>query len=137
LGSNIVLGNSGTYELLRIFSQDIIERSSQTSIKEFAMWVILMPQPGPDAAYWPGRRFFGALDAAVWPLLWVWLIAHAPVPVGVVGPVVAAVAVLCGLQRLHRAVFINHRYRFTTWRWGKRVGALLEIGLMLKLMLRP
>lgn len=29
----------------------------------------------------------------------------------------------------------NHRYRFTTWRWGRIVAALLLMGAVMKLML--
>jgi hypothetical protein len=54
-----------------------------------------------------------------------------------VGPFVAAVAILCALDRVHRALWVNHRYRFTTWRWGRIAAALLAIGLVLKAMLMP
>jgi hypothetical protein len=76
-----------------------------------------------------------AVDAVVWPILWVLLIKHAPEPVGLVGPFVSAGAILCGLGRLHRAVWLNHRYRFTTWRWGRIAAAFVLIGLVMKLML--
>ena len=49
-------------------------------------------------------------------------------------PFVAALALLCALGRLHRALCLNHRYRFTTWRLGRVVAALL-MGMVLKLML--
>ena len=52
---------------------------------------------------------------------------------GLVWPVVIALAVCAALSRLHRAVWMNHRYRFTTWRWGKFAGSLLVIGFVLKL----
>ena len=58
---------------------------------------------------------------------------NAPKPVGLVGPFVAAVALLCALGRLHRALWVNHRYRFTTWRWGRIAAALLLMGVVLKL----
>jgi hypothetical protein len=38
-----------------------------------------------------------------------------------------------GLGRLHRALWENQRYWFTTWRWGKVLGAMLRIGAVLKL----
>ena len=76
---------------------------------------------------------FAAADAVVWPLLLVWVIWRVPAPVGIVGPFVVAVATLCVLSRLHRALWLNHRYRFTTWRWGKVFGAMLLIGGVLKL----
>ena len=74
-----------------------------------------------------------SVDAAVWPLLWVVAFSHAPKPVGLVGPFVAAVALLFALSRLHRALWINHRYRFTTWRWGRIAAVLLLMGVVLKL----
>ena len=99
------------------------------------MWLLIAREPAPDAPYWPGRRVYAAVDAAAWPLFWVLLFSHAPKPVGLVGPFVAAVALLCALGRLHRALWVNHRYRFTTWRWGRVVAALLLIGAVMKLML--
>jgi hypothetical protein len=45
------------------------------------------------------------------------------------------VALLCSLSRLHRALWVNHRYRFTTWRWGRALAALLLVGAVMKLML--
>jgi hypothetical protein len=101
------------------------------------MWLLLAREPVPDAPYWPGRRLLAAVDAAVWPLLWVIVIAHAHKPVGLVGPFVAAVAILCALDRVHRALWVNHRYQFTTWRWGRVAAALLAIGVVLKAMLMP
>ncbi|MBA3592141.1 hypothetical protein [Methylibium sp.] len=97
------------------------------------MWLLVAREPRPDAPSWPGRRVFAAVDAGIWPLLWVLVFRHAPEPVGLVGPFVAAMAVLCLVGRLHRAVWVNHRYRFTTWRWGKGLGALLLMGAVLKL----
>lgn len=100
------------------------------------MWLLVAREPRPDAPYWPGRRWLAAVDAAMWPLLWVLLISHAPKPVGVVGPFVAAVALLCALGRIHRALWVNHRYWFTTWRWGRIAAALMLMGVVLKLSLR-
>jgi len=37
-----------------------------------------------------------------------------------------------GLVRLHRALWVNHRYWFTTWRWGRVAAALLVVGAVLK-----
>jgi hypothetical protein len=50
-----------------------------------------------------------------------------------VGPFVTALAVLLGLRRLHRALWVNHRYWLTTWRWGKVLSAMLLIGAVLKI----
>jgi hypothetical protein len=99
------------------------------------MWLIVAREPPPDAPYWPGRCLLAVFDAVLWPLLWVVVFSHAPKPVGIVGSFVAAVALLCALGRLHRALWVNHRYRFTTWRWGRIVAALLLMGLVMKLML--
>ena len=96
------------------------------------MWLAVAREPKPDAPYWPGRRLLAAVDAAAWPLLWVLVFSHAPKPVGLVGPFVAAVALLCALDRLRRALRVNHRYRFTTWRWGRIAAALLLVGAVLK-----
>ena len=99
------------------------------------MWLLLAREPTPDAPYWPGRRLLAAVDAAVWPLLWVLLFSHAPKPVGLIGPFVAAVALLSTLARLRRALWENHRYRFTTWRWGRIAAALMLMGVVLRLTL--
>jgi hypothetical protein len=99
------------------------------------MWVMIAREPRPDAPYWPGRHVLAAVDAVLWPVMLVLLINQAPVPVGLVGPFVTAVAVLCGLGRLHRALWLNHRYRFTTWRWGRIAAALLLVGLVMKVTL--
>ena len=96
------------------------------------MWLLVAREPRPDAPDWPGRRLLAAVDAAVWPLMWVLLTQHVPQPVGLIGPFVTALAVLLGLGRLHRALWANHRYWFTTWRWGKVAAAMLLIGAVLK-----
>jgi hypothetical protein len=97
------------------------------------MWMIVAREPLPDQPYWKGRVWLAVLDAVAWPVLWVLLVVRAAMPTGLVGPVVIALAVLFGLNRIHRAVWLNHRYRFTTWRWGKVVTGLMLIGLMMKL----
>lgn len=97
------------------------------------LWIVR--EPRPDAAWWPGRRLLAVVDAVIWPLMWVWLVRHLPVPVGLVGPFVISVAALSALARTHQAVWWNHRYRFTTWRWGKVLGTLLLTGFVMKLAL--
>jgi hypothetical protein len=97
------------------------------------MWLLVAREPRPDAPEWPGRRLLAAIDALVWPLLWVLLIRQMPEPVGVVGPIATGLTLLSALGRLHRAVFVNHRYRFTTWRWGRVVAGVLMAGAVLKL----
>ena len=96
------------------------------------MWLLVAREPRPDAPDWPGRHLLAAVDAVIWPVLWGVLIRHAPQPVGLIGPFVTALAVLLCLGRLHRALRVNHRYWFTTWRWGKVLGAMLLIGAVLK-----
>lgn len=96
------------------------------------MWLLVAREPRPDAPDWPGRRVLAAVDAVLWPLLWVLVFRHVPEPVGLVGPLVTALAVLFGLGRLHRALWVNRRYWFTTWRWAKVLGAMLLIGAVLK-----
>lgn len=99
------------------------------------MWLLVSREPRPDAPYWPGRRLLSAIDAVTWPFLWAMVFAHAPEPVGIVGPFVAAASFLSGLGRLRRALWLNHRYRFTTWRWARVVVAMLVAGAVLKLTL--
>ena len=97
------------------------------------MWLLVAREHRPDAPDWPGRRLLAAVDAVAWPLMWALLIRHAPQPAGLIGPFVTALAVLFGLGRLHRARWVNHRYWFTTWRWGKVLASMLLIGAVLKL----
>lgn len=98
------------------------------------MWLLVAREPRANAPYWTGRRWLSALDAVVWPLLWVLLLNQVDAPVGIVGPMVVAIAFMVTLDRIHRAVWTNHRYWFTTWRWGRTVTALMVIGLVVKLM---
>ena len=97
------------------------------------MWLLVAREPRPNAPDWPGRRVLAAIDAVTWPAMWVLLIHHAPQPVGLIGPFVTAMVVLLGLGRLPRALCLNHRYWFTTWRWGKVLAAIFLIGAILKL----
>lgn len=97
------------------------------------MWVLFVRERRPDAAQWYGRRWLAAADALVWPLGWIWLVHRAAVPTGVVGQVVTGVAALCALSRLHGALFENHRYWFTTWKWGRLVLGMWVLGLAMKL----
>jgi hypothetical protein len=98
-----------------------------------AMWLILTRALHPDAAYWPGRRWFAAVDAVTWPAMWVMLLNEVPLRAGALGLVVTACAIGSGALRLHRAIAMNHRYRFTTWRWGRVLAGLLLFGGLLKL----
>ena len=98
------------------------------------MWLLVAREPVPDAPYWPGRRRLAALDAVAWPAAWAMLFTQLPAPAGVVGPMIAAIALIAGLGRVRRAVWENHRYRFTTWRWAGIIAPLLLVGLVLKSM---
>jgi hypothetical protein len=102
---------------------------------EKVMWLLVAREPMPDAPYWLGRCLLAAVDALAWPLLWVLAFSEVPASVGLVGPFVSAVAFLCGLGRLHRALWLNHRYQFTTWRWGRFAAAFILLGLVMKMML--
>lgn len=97
------------------------------------MWLLVAREPQPDAPYWTGRRLLSAIDAVSWPILWMILVSQVDTPVGVVGPAIIFVAILCLVERIHRAVWANHRYWFTTWRWGRIAMALLVFGMVLKL----
>lgn len=97
------------------------------------MWLLVAREPRPDAAYWPGRRWAALLDAAAWPLLWVLLAMHVPEPAGLLGSFVIALALIVGVRRVYRAAWMNHRYWFTTTRWGRVILTLLIVGAALKL----
>lgn len=98
------------------------------------MWILFARAPKPDAAYWPGRRWLAALDAIVWPALWVVAVARAPVATGIVGSVVMAIAMVSAASRFHRALWHNERYWFTTWRWGVQVAKFALMVWAIKLL---
>jgi hypothetical protein len=93
------------------------------------MWLVFARAPLPDAPYWPGRRLLAVVDAVVWPVAWVALAMHLSHPAGIAAPVVVALAVLSAVVRVHRAACQNHRYHFTTLRWGRVVAGLLLVGV--------
>jgi hypothetical protein len=98
-----------------------------------ANMLILIPRPQqPDAVYWPGRRYAAAIDAIVWPVLWLVVLGLAPFETGVVGQLMVAVSLAAAPIRVGRAVWRNHRYRFTTLRWGRATAMLLVAGGALK-----
>jgi hypothetical protein len=96
------------------------------------MWLVLTRAPLPDASYWPGRRLLALFDAVAWPAGWIAIVMQLPQPTGIVVPTVIALAVCGSVGRVHRAVWLNHRYHFTTWRWGRPVVGMLLIGFVLK-----
>jgi hypothetical protein len=100
------------------------------------MWLVLSRAPLPDARHWPGRRSLALVDAVAWPGAWIALAMHLPQPMGIVGPMIVALAVFSAIARARRAAWQNHRYHFTTWRWGRVAAALLLIGLVLKMVMQ-
>lgn len=97
------------------------------------MWVIFARAPPPDARVWPGRRALALVDAVAWPVAWAVFVLSLPVPTGLAGHCVLAVCAVSALGRAHRAVANNHRYHFSTWRWGRRLLLMLLFGYALKL----
>lgn len=93
------------------------------------MWLVFARAPLPDAPYWPGRRLLALVDAVAWPGAWIALALHFPQPAGIAAPVVVALAVLSAIARAHRAASQNHRYHFTTLRWGRVAAGLLLVGV--------
>lgn len=97
------------------------------------MWVLFARAPPPDAPYWPGRRWLAAVDAVVWPgAAWAAL-NHVADRGGLLLAFIMAMLVMSAARRLLRALLANHRYHFTTWRWGRRLVFVLAIGYALKL----
>ncbi len=97
------------------------------------MWLLVAREPGPDAPQWAGRKILAVLDAVAWPLLAVLIVFQSRVPLGVVSTVLAVAAFSLSVARLRRAIWLNHRYRFTTWRWGGAVLGLILLGATLKI----
>lgn len=97
------------------------------------MWVIFARAPPPDAQVWPGRRVLALFDAVAWPAAWaVWLLGPS-VPLGLAGQCALAWCGVAAVRRALRAVLQNHRYHFTTWRWGRWLVVVLLFGYSLKL----
>ena len=97
------------------------------------MWVNFARAPPPDAVVWPGRRALALVDAVVWPAASAVFILGLPFSGGLAGVVALALCAMSALTRAHRAIAFNHRYHFTTWRWGCRLVFVLAIGYALKL----
>lgn len=98
------------------------------------MRILVQLEPHPDAAYWPGRKPLAVIDAAVWPSIWVAIVMSLNMTTGVAGLLVTALVML-GVDRVYTAVAANHRYRFTTWRWGWPLGAFWLVWMIVKLVL--
>lgn len=97
------------------------------------MWVIVSRAPAPDVEVWPGRRTLALIDAVGWPAGWAAWLLGLTVPLGLAGQFALACCGVFALRRAWRAVGENHRYHFTTWRWGCRLAPLLLFGYGLKL----
>lgn len=97
------------------------------------MWVIFARATPPDAVVWPGRRALAVVDAVAWPTAWAAFVLGLPVPGGVTGLFALALCAVSAFTRAHRAVAHNHRYHFTTWRWGRRLVFILAFGCAMKL----
>ena len=97
------------------------------------MWLLVAHEPRANAPHWTGRRWLAAIDAVAWPLFWVLLLGQIDAPVGIVGPMVVGIALLISAERIQRALWVNHRYWFTTLRWGRIAASLFVIGMVLKL----
>lgn len=97
------------------------------------MWLLFARAPPPDLQVWPGRRALAFVDAVAWPAGLAALILGAPRPGGVVGICAMAFCAVAVFWRAYRAVFENHRYHFTTWRWGRRFVFVVAFGYALKL----
>ena len=96
------------------------------------MWIVFARAPAPDAAYWPGRRTLGALDAVAWPLIALVLLSQVPGQARLVAPIACVICGVNALARLRTAIWENHRYRFATWRASRVVLVLLLIAVALK-----
>ena len=99
------------------------------------MWIMFAHAPAPDVANWPGRRWLAAMDAVAWPVIAFALLLRVPGATGLVLPAVGVACGWAGLARLHTAVWANHRYRFTTWRWLRILFVLVTIALTMKVSL--
>jgi hypothetical protein len=97
------------------------------------MWVLFARAPPPDAPYWPGRRWLAAVDAVAWPAAALSVLSHVPGEGGLVLALAMALAVVSAARRLVTALVANHRYHFTTWRWGRVLAWMMAVGVLLKL----
>lgn len=99
------------------------------------MRILFSGHSKPDAVYWKGRRCLAVLDALAWPLAWVVLMARLPGRTGLVGAVSISLLLLAACRRSHRAVCLNHRYRFATVKWGRVLSWLMVIGVIVRFCL--
>jgi hypothetical protein len=97
------------------------------------MWVLYARAPTPHAPYWPGRRRLALIDALLWPSLVAVGVSRIPMDSALVGQVVLALCALSALRRCARALWHNECYRFTTWRVGVALFAMLVFGAVMNL----
>ena len=97
------------------------------------MWVLFARAPPPDAPYWPGRRWLAAVDAVAWPGAGRVVLSQVPGKGGLVLAFVMALLVVSAARRVFTALLANHRYHFTTWRWGRVLAWMMVVGALLKL----
>lgn len=109
--------------------------ATRQSHRRAIMWILIPRLPTPDAPHWPGRRMLAAADAVIWPLAWAVWAARVSPHAGIVGPMVIALAALCAIRRTHRALWVNHRYFFTAWRWARLSLVLVIVATALRLAL--
>jgi hypothetical protein len=103
---------------------------------EVSMWLLFARAPPPDAPYWPGRRWFAAMDAVAWPGVAWFALSHVAPSGGVVLALAMALLTLSAVRRLSTALRANQRYHFTTWRWSCVLTWMLAVGVLLKLGLQ-
>ena len=97
------------------------------------MWLLFARASPPDAPYWPGRRWLAAIDAVAWPSAgWVAL-SQLPGQGGLVLAFVMSLLVVSAARRVFTALLVNHRYHFTTWRWGRVLAWMMALGALLTL----
>jgi hypothetical protein len=99
------------------------------------MWILIRREPHPDAHVWQGRRQLAVVDAVVWPALWMTVCMAHVHDGGLIAAFGFAVSVLSCVSRLRRAWWVNHRYRFTTWRWGRVLGTVWLLGVLIEFAL--
>ena len=99
------------------------------------MWLLFARAPLPDAPCWPGRRWLAAIDAVAWPGVAWFALNQVASSGGLVLALPMALLVMSAVRRFFTALLANHRYHFTTWRWGRVLAWMMAVGVLLKLAL--
>jgi multisubunit Na+/H+ antiporter MnhE subunit len=99
------------------------------------MWMLFARAPPPDVPYWTGRRWLAAIDAVAWPGVAWCALSQLPGSGGLVLALATALIVVSAVRRLLTALLANHRYHFTTWRWGHVLAWMAAVAVLLKLVL--